>query len=66
MSDSGLNENDRGRFPRQIRLYGGAAAACAALGAAQMSFSFPGWSFSFVLALIFTVSTFFAWMKSRA
>ncbi|WP_339741790.1 hypothetical protein [uncultured Maricaulis sp.] len=66
MSDSGSNENDRGRFTRQIRLYGGAAAACAALGSVQTTFGFPGGSFSFVLALIFTVSTFFAWMKSRA
>jgi len=66
MSDSGSNENDRGRFARQVRTYGGAAAACAALGAVQMTFSFPGWSFSFALALIFTVSTFVAWMRSRA
>ncbi|WP_417482987.1 hypothetical protein [Maricaulis sp.] len=66
MTDSGSNENNRGRFTRQVRLYGGAAATCAALGAVQMTFSFPGWSFSFALALIFTVSTFFAWIKSRA
>ncbi|WP_417468894.1 hypothetical protein [Maricaulis sp.] len=66
MSDSGLNDNDRGRFTRQIKLYGGAAATCAALGAVQMSFSFPGWSFSFALALIFTISTVVAWARSRA
>tara|TARA_R110000868_G_scaffold108842_2_gene296763 strand:- start:911 stop:1111 length:201 start_codon:yes stop_codon:yes gene_type:complete len=66
MTNSGSNEENRGRFTRQMRLYAGAAGACAALGSVQMAFSFPGWSFSFALTLIFAVGTVIAWMKNRA
>ena len=67
MTDSGSNDdgNGRGRFTGQVRIYGGAAAACIALGIAQMTFSFPGESFSFFLATIFAFATLSAWVNSR-
>tara|TARA_R110002072_G_scaffold104999_3_gene229672 strand:+ start:2105 stop:2305 length:201 start_codon:yes stop_codon:yes gene_type:complete len=64
MTDSGSNDENRGRFSRQFQVYAGAAAATAALGSLQMTFSFPGWSFSFALTLVFTVSAFIAWVRS--
>ena len=49
-----------------MKLYGAAAAVTAMLGGLQMAFGLPGWSFSFLLALVFGISTLAAWLKSRA
>tara|TARA_R110000868_G_scaffold71320_4_gene209022 strand:+ start:3144 stop:3356 length:213 start_codon:yes stop_codon:yes gene_type:complete len=70
MTDSGSNnddgENAGAGLPPQVKLYGAAAAVTAMLGGLQMAFGLPGWSFSFLLALVFGISTLAAWLKSRA